>query len=175
VELSLIEWQLLKFFIENAQEDGRCCRICNDQTFDPFGKRGRSYFTKHFHVAAISLLQKDLIVIHSVTEWGSDYKVADGVILPEKPIWKPRSLPKLQPRDLEVLKSLEDNRWYALMDVGGQNGTHHSRSLQKLVAHGFAVERNGRIFPHPPSIYKRSKGSCYFKITKAGKQFRERK
>lgn len=71
-------------------------------------------------------------------------------------------------QDVEVLRELRDGEWLRPMDVGGSDGSHHSRTLSRLVGRGLAerqkrntitnVLRNGR------------RGSYVYRITDAGKQ-----
>lgn len=78
----------------------------------------------------------------------------------------------LTERDIETLGELDAatrnheevgwrNGWCSPMDCGGRNGSHHSKTLAKLAAHGLAIRRK---YGH-----KREKGSCHYKISDAGR------
>jgi DNA-binding PadR family transcriptional regulator len=53
--------------------------------------------------------------------------------------------------------------WVMPMDCGGFNGSHHSQTLKKLAAHGYAdrMKLGG----------KRQKGSCRYRINAAGREY----
>lgn len=84
----------------------------------------------------------------------------------------------LTERDIETLDALRgasddaikhDTRamrrigWVQPLDCGGGNGSHHSATLTKLAKRGLAERHK---FGGP-----RDKGSCRYRITKAGRTF----
>lgn len=50
---------------------------------------------------------------------------------------------KLTDRQRELLVHLDDELWLRPMDVGGTDGSHHSRTLAQLARKGLAEESRG--------------------------------
>ena len=99
-----------------------------------------------------------------------------------KPEWHPPKAPILTESDFTVLRSLEwetgsreNDRWATPMDCGGTDGSNHSASLTKLTRCGLAECKKGSKIVSgveivlEPSLFKKAKGSRYFRITDSGR------
>ena len=78
--------------------------------------------------------------------------------------------PDLHARTVEVLTAMASSglEWHRPMDVGGHDGSHHSRTLAAICERGW-VERMPRI-----SIANErgsSRGSYRYRLTSAGRTF----
>ena len=109
----------------------------------------------------------------------------------------PRSTSNAHPtqiseRQLDVLESLAAyGDWARPMDIGARDGSHHSATLGQLARHGLADRKklhaiycyygstqrqklvnNRWVYTdgHPPSTKCCCKGSCRYKITRAGRK-----
>lgn len=174
-QLSLIEWQLICYLAKYAikHECERVGSLNTDGKFIAFGVRLDRDFSVKLQKAFTGLAERLILVVDEVNQHGSqyrfnklfNYKSYESL---HKPVWKPPTPKPLTIFEWSILQALHLECWRTPLDVGGRNGSTHSRVLQKLVAHGYAVERNNRQYPKPPSIFKRIKGSNAFKMTKKG-------
>lgn len=88
----------------------------------------------------------------------------------------------LNKRELDVLRSLDDEIWVRPMEVGGSDGSHHSTTLARLARRGL-VERHKSCHCGPGSWREKEllakgitprwpwcacKGSCRYRRTPAG-------
>jgi hypothetical protein len=92
---------------------------------------------------------------------------------------KRAKLDVMTPRDLETLIELEAanrshvekgfrNGWARPMDCGGHDGSHHSKTLQKLARMGFVdTDRT----PGRPAGFPNSRPSIGYKINAAGELY----
>lgn len=78
----------------------------------------------------------------------------------------------LRPRDHEVLTDLSLRKgWSRPMDVGGRDSSHHSRTLQKLCAHGLARKAKRATLMN---YIGGGRGSWIYRITPKGRGYLRR-
>lgn len=174
-EPTYIEWRLLKFMLVKRQPGERAvCRVGKDGHASITHAWDREV-TKVAKAAALTAIKKGYLVkFRTVEHWGDDYELsATGVAIAEGPAmtWTPPKPPKLTERDWNVLHNVPvlDGKW-TTQDCGGTNGSHHSTSLKKLACHGLiTTTASSAKYPHPPTVYKRAKGSNRWCMTDTGR------
>lgn len=69
----------------------------------------------------------------------------------------------------EVLAYLRRGEWLRPMDIGGTDGSHHSRTLAKLVKRGLVERRKRNTITNV--ILNGHRGSYVYRITDQGEEF----
>ena len=66
----------------------------------------------------------------------------------------------------EVLGELRGGEWLRPMDVGGTDGSHHSRTLARLVKAGLAERKKRGTLTN--TLFNGRRGSYRYRITEVG-------
>ena len=83
----------------------------------------------------------------------------------------------LSPRELELLRWLDDEQWVRPMDIGGRDGSHHSATLTRLASRGLAERKKiHAIYCYFGTMHQGKtvtrcccKGHCRYRRTQAGR------
>jgi hypothetical protein len=177
--MTILEWKLLRWLATPSVTPGTwpsAYPSWNGRYFYPKSDR----IVKAANAIALRWIESGWLIL--TAEFPNDYHLSREAIAlsaatPE-PTWTP-PLPVLADFDWTVLRALEyqaKRGWASPMRCGGTNGSGHSRALAKLTHHGYAWRRGFCSRPNvtgadsipKPNLFKRGKGSHYFKITEAG-------
>ena len=69
-------------------------------------------------------------------------------------------------QEREVLGQLRGGEWLRPMDVGGTDGSHHNRTLARLIKRGFAERKRRGTLTN--TLVNGPRGSYRYRITEAG-------
>lgn len=177
--MTLLEWKLLQFLAKPCEDDPE--KLENCFTLSPDGRvyfTGWGEFNAETKKAARRIAERGW---SSADKYGHHRLNKEGLQAARapRPVWSAPAPAPLSLSDRNNLRALIWHRdrgreWVTPLDCGGENGSHHSASLAKLVRHGFAeCLKSGKILTAEtiipePRLTKRAKGSRRFRATDKG-------
>jgi hypothetical protein len=175
MKLSLLEWKLLQWL----KEDRRSYTVGEGRAYlhnTGSGKPTRETEKLAIRFVKLGLTEPDLFGNMRLSDAGRR-----ALELP-RPEWKIPELPKIDDHDLDILNECayasRSGRWVSPLDCGGSNRSEHSSVLKKLARHGLVEIREtgkptgktGDAILREPSLWRRGKGSLYYRATDAGRE-----